>query len=82
MCLKVNAEDFKTIHHELAHNYYQSAYNEQDYFYRSGANDGFHEAVGETLALSITPEYLQKIDLLENVPDTSGYLALLIKRAL
>jgi peptidyl-dipeptidase A len=82
MCIKVNAEDFKTIHHELGHNYYQRAYNEQDYFYRSGANDGFHEAVGDTIALSITPEYLQKIDLLENVPDTSGDLALLMKRAL
>lgn len=82
MCIKVNAEDFKTIHHELGHNYYQRAYNKEDYFYRSGANDGFHEAVGDTIALSITPEYLQKIGLLENVPDASGDIALLMKRAL
>jgi peptidyl-dipeptidase A len=82
MCIKVNAEDFKTIHHELGHNYYQRAYNKDNYFYRSGANDGFHEAVGDTIALSITPEYLQKIGLLENVPDASGDLALLMKRAL
>ena len=82
MCIKVNAEDFKTIHHELGHNYYQRAYNKQDYFYRSGANDGFHEAVGDTIALSITPEYLKKIGLLENVPDASGDIALLMKRAL
>jgi peptidyl-dipeptidase A len=82
MCIKVNAEDFKTIHHELGHNYYQRAYNKEDYFYRSGANDGFHEAVGDTIALSITPEYLKKIGLLENVPDASGDLALLMKRAL
>jgi peptidyl-dipeptidase A len=82
MCIKVNAEDFKTIHHELGHNYYQRAYSRQDYFYRSGANDGFHEAVGDTIALSITPEYLQKIGLLENVPDASGDIALLLKRAL
>ena len=82
MCIKVNTEDFKTIHHELGHNYYQRAYNKEDYFYRSGANDGFHEAVGDTIALSITPEYLQKIGLLENVPDASGDIALLMKRAL
>jgi len=82
MCIKINAEDFKTIHHELGHNYYQRAYNKENYFYRSGANDGFHEAVGDTIALSITPEYLQKIGLLENVPDASGDLSLLMKRAL
>ncbi len=82
MCIKVNAEDFKTIHHELGHNYYQRAYKGQDYFYRSGANDGFHEAVGDTIALSITPEYLQKIGLIETVPDASGDMPLLMKRAL
>jgi len=82
MCIKVNAEDFKTIHHELGHNYYQRAYNKENYFYRSGANDGFHEAVGDTIALSITPEYLQKIGLIETVPDASGDIPLLMKRAL
>jgi len=82
MCIKVNAEDFKTIHHELGHNYYQRAYNGQDYFFRSGANDGFHEAVGDTIALSITPGYLQKTGLIESVPDASGDLPLLMKRAL
>lgn len=82
MCIKINAEDFKTIHHELGHNYYQRAYNKESLLYRSGANDGFHEAVGDTIALSITPEYLQKIGLLENVPDESGDLGLLMKRAL
>ena len=82
MCIKVNAEDFKTIHHELGHNYYQRAYNKENYYYRSGANDGFHEAVGDTIALSITPEYLQQIGLLENVPDASGDISLLMNRAL
>jgi peptidyl-dipeptidase A len=82
MCIKVNAEDFKTIHHELGHNYYQRAYNKKSFLYRSSANDGFHEAVGDTISLSITPEYLQKIGLLENVPDASGDIALLMKRAL
>jgi peptidyl-dipeptidase A len=82
MCIKINAEDFKTIHHELGHNYYQRAYNKETHLYRDSANDGFHEAVGDTIALSITPEYLQKIGLLENVPDASGDISLLMKRAL
>ena len=82
MCIKINAEDFKTIHHELGHNYYQRAFNKESYLYRGSANDGFHEAVGDTIALSITPEYLRKIGLLENVPDASGDVALLMKRAL
>ena len=82
MCIDVNAEDFKTIHHELGHNYYQRAYKGQTYLYRTSANDGFHEAVGDTLALSITPEYLQQIGLLGQVPDASGDLGLLMRQAL
>jgi peptidyl-dipeptidase A len=82
MCIEVNAEDFKTIHHELGHNYYQRAYKEQSYLYRTSANDGFHEAVGDTLSLSITPEYLQQIGLLGQVPDASGDLGLLLRQAL
>ena len=58
MCIKKNADDFITIHHELGHNYYQRAYNQQDYLHLNGANDGFHEAIGDMIALSITPEYL------------------------
>jgi peptidyl-dipeptidase A len=82
MCIDVNAEDFKTIHHELGHNYYQRAYKGESYLYRSSANDGFHEAVGDTLSLSITPEYLAKLGLLDEVPDASGDLGLLMKQAL
>jgi peptidyl-dipeptidase A len=82
MCIEVNAEDFKTIHHELGHNYYQRAYNKESYLYRTSANDGFHEAVGDTLALSITPEYLVQIGLLDELPDASGDLGLLMKKAL
>jgi peptidyl-dipeptidase A len=82
MCIKINAEDFNTIHHELGHNYYQRAYKKESLLYRSSANDGFHEAVGDTIALSITPEYLQKIGLLESVPNASGDIALLMRRAL
>jgi peptidyl-dipeptidase A len=82
MCIKTNAEDFSTIHHELGHNYYQRAYKEQSYLYANSANDGFHEALGDTVALSVTPEYLQQIGLLDNVPDASGDIGLLLKMAL
>jgi len=82
MCIDVNAEDFKTVHHELGHNFYYLAYRDQSYLYRSGANDGFHEAVGDTLSLSITPEYLLRTGLLEQVPDPSGDLGLLMRQAL
>jgi peptidyl-dipeptidase A len=82
MCIDVNSEDFKTIHHELGHNYYQRAYKDKTYLHRNSANDGFHEAVGDTLSLSITPEYLQQIGLLEQVPDASGDLGLLMRQAL
>ncbi len=65
MCTKVNGDDFVTIHHELGHNYYQRAYNKQPYLYLNGANDGFHEAIGDFVALSITPDYLVQIGLLD-----------------
>jgi peptidyl-dipeptidase A len=82
MCIEVNAEDFRTIHHELGHNYYQRAYNQHSYLFRNSANDGFHEAIGDTLSLSITPKYLTQIGLLESEPDASGDIALLMKTAL
>lgn len=82
MCIEVNEEDFSTIHHELGHNFYQRAYRHQPPFFRNSANDGFHEAVGDTVALSITPDYLQQIGLLEKVPDPGGDLGLLMKMAL
>ena len=75
MCIDVTAEDFATIHHELGHNFYQRAYKRLPMLFRDGANDGFHEAVGDTISLSITPEYLVKIGLLDAAPDhrrTSG----------
>ncbi|HKJ16458.1 MAG TPA: M2 family metallopeptidase [Xanthomonadales bacterium] len=82
MCIDVIGEDFRTIHHELGHNYYQRAYNQETYLHRNGANDGFHEAVGDTLSLSITPAYLVQIGLLENEPGASGDIGLLMARAL
>jgi peptidyl-dipeptidase A len=82
MCIQVNTEDFATIHHELGHNYYQRAYNKLPFLYQTGANDGFHEAVGDAVALSITPDYLKQIGLIEQVPDPSKDLGLLMDSAL
>jgi peptidyl-dipeptidase A len=82
MCIDVNEEDFTTIHHELGHNFYQRAYNRLPVVLRDSANDGFHEAVGDTLALSVTPEYLVRIGLLDKAPDASADTGLLLKAAL
>ena len=82
MCIDITAEDFNTVHHELGHNYYQLAYSHQPVLFRDGANDGFHEAIGDTIALSITPEYLVKLGLLDKAPDASGDIGLLLSKAL
>jgi len=84
MCIKVNTDDFVTIHHELGHNYYQRAYNKQSYLHLNGANDGFHEAIGDAVALSITPEYLVQIGLLDKakVPSADKDTGLLLRQAM
>jgi peptidyl-dipeptidase A len=82
MCIDINAEDFTTVHHELGHNFYQRAYNKQPLLFRDSANDGVHEAIGDTIALSVTPEYLVKIGLLDKAPDASKDIGLLLARAL
>ena len=82
MCIDPTEEDFTTIHHELGHSFYQRAYNTLPILFRDSANDGFHEAVGDTIALSVTPEYLVKIGLLDTAPDASGDIDLLLARAL
>jgi peptidyl-dipeptidase A len=82
MCIDITGEDFLTVHHELGHNFYQRAYNKQALSFRDSANDGFHEAVGDTIALSITPDYLVKLGLLDKAPDTSKDIGLLMHRAL
>ncbi|HEY9420746.1 MAG TPA: M2 family metallopeptidase [Thermoanaerobaculia bacterium] len=82
MCIKPNDEDFETIHHELGHNFYQRAYNKQPLLYQDSANDGFHEAVGDTIALSITPVYLKQLGFIKEVPDPSKDLGLLMRSAL
>jgi peptidyl-dipeptidase A len=81
-CIEINADDFSTIHHELGHNFYQRAYDQQPFLFRDSANDGFHEAIGDTIALSVTPEYLKKIGLLPTVPDSSKDIGLLLYKAL
>jgi peptidyl-dipeptidase A len=84
MCIKINSNDFVTVHHELGHNYYQRAYNKQSYLHLNGANDGFHEAIGDAIALSITPEYLVQIGLLDasKVPSADKDNGLLLRQAM
>ncbi|MEP6993424.1 MAG: M2 family metallopeptidase [Acidobacteriota bacterium] len=82
MCIDITGEDFVTIHHELGHNFYQRAYDKQPPLFRDSANDGFHEAIGDTIALSVTPEYLVKLGFLEKTPDTSKDIGLLLGKAL
>jgi peptidyl-dipeptidase A len=82
MCIEVKDEDFVTVHHELGHNFYQRAYKEQPPFFQDSANDGFHEAVGDTIALSVTPEYLKQVGLLGNVPPESADIGYLLRQAM
>jgi peptidyl-dipeptidase A len=82
MCIEKTAEDFTTIHHELGHNFYQRAYNRQPFLYRNSANDGFHEAIGDTIALSVTPAYLVKIGFIDKEPPASADIPLLLRDAL
>ena len=85
MCIEKNEEDFITIHHELGHIFYYQAYNHIPTVFQAGANDGFHEAFGDLLTLSITPDYLVDIgfisedDAEESKQDPIG---LLMKQAL
>jgi peptidyl-dipeptidase A len=82
ICLDITTEFFVTVHHELGHNFYQRAYDKQPFLFRDSANDGFHEAIGDTIALSVTPEYLVKIGLLPKAPDASKDIGLLLNKAL
>jgi peptidyl-dipeptidase A len=81
MCIQIDAEDFITVHHELGHNFYQRAYNKLPFLFQDGANDGFHEAIGDTIALSITPEYLKQVGLLKTAPPSDD-IALLLRQAM
>ena len=66
MCIEPTEEDFVTIHHELGHDFYFQRYGRLPILFQQGANDGFHEAIGDTMALSVTPEYLKSIGLLDS----------------
>lgn len=83
MCIKVNYDDFVTIHHELGHNYYYQQYGNLPPLFQAGANDGFHEGIGDTLVLSVTPGYLKQIGLFDRaVEDPQVDLNVLMMRAL
>jgi peptidyl-dipeptidase A len=83
MCIKQNQEDLITIHHELGHIYYFSQYYQLPMLFQDGANDGFHEAIGDAIALSVTPAYLTRVGLLERAPSgEKGAINQLMQRAL
>ncbi|HEY0365543.1 MAG TPA: M2 family metallopeptidase [Pyrinomonadaceae bacterium] len=82
MCVQINEEDFSTVHHELGHNYYQMAYSTKPFLFRESANDAFHEAIGDTIALSVTPPYLKQLGLIDKVPDQTADIGFLLNRAL
>ncbi|MGO4212750.1 M2 family metallopeptidase, partial [Terriglobus sp. YAF25] len=82
MCIEVNDDYFTTVHHELGHNFYQRAYNKQPFLFRGGANDGFHEAIGDAVALSITPSYLKALGLSESEPPAEADIPLQLRTAL
>ena len=83
MCIKINQEDLITIHHELGHNYYYHYYYQLPVLFQNGAHDGFHEAIGDALALSVTPAYLKQIELIDEVPsDDKGLINLQMQDAL
>ena len=82
MCTEITGEDFITMHHEIGHNIYQRAYNQQSYFGMTGAHDGFHEAIGDMIALSITPDYLKTTGLLEEMPSEEADIPILMQQAL
>uniref|UniRef100_A0AAY4C5X9 Angiotensin-converting enzyme n=1 Tax=Denticeps clupeoides TaxID=299321 RepID=A0AAY4C5X9_9TELE len=85
MCTKVNMDDFLTVHHEMGHNQYQMAYRNLTYLLRDGANEGFHEAVGEIMSLSAaTPSHLKSLGLLpaDFTEDKETEINFLLKQAL
>jgi peptidyl-dipeptidase A len=82
MCTDVTGEDLVTVHHELGHDFYFLAYKDQPYSFKGGATDGFHEAIGDAIALSITPDYLRTLGLLDKVPTAAADTMLLLQQAL
>lgn len=82
-CIHVNADDFFTVHHELGHNLYQRAYKGQPYLFENGANDGFHEAIGDFAGLNaLTPGYLKQLGVIDQVPGENADIPYLLKVAM
>ncbi|NXA93401.1 ACE enzyme, partial [Melanocharis versteri] len=83
-CTSVTMEQLFTVHHEMGHIQYYLQYKDQPVAFRSGANPGFHEAIGDVLALSVsTPSHLQKIGLLSSATeDEESSINYLLKMAL
>jgi peptidyl-dipeptidase A len=71
MCIKIDEENLVTIHHELGHDYYFHAYYRLPVLFQQGANDGFHEAIGDAIALSVNPAYYKQVGILDVVPPTN-----------
>ena len=83
MCIKLDEEDLITVHHELGHHYYFMSYWQKPVLFQQGANDGFHEAIGDALTLSITPQYLKELGLIDALPkDDKGLINVQMKDAL
>ncbi len=83
MCIKLDEEDLITVHHELGHDYYYMSYFKKPVLFQQGANDGFHEAIGDALTLSITPQYLKDLGLITALPkDDKGLINVQMKDAL
>jgi peptidyl-dipeptidase A len=82
-CIHVNADDFFTVHHELGHNLYQRAYEHQPYLFENGANDGFHEAIGDFAGLNaLTPGYLKQLGIIDTVPGPEADIPYLLRQAM
>jgi peptidyl-dipeptidase A len=82
MCIDPTEEDFRVIHHELGHDMYFREYKDQPFLYQNGANDGFHEAIGDAIALSVTPRYLKQIGLVATEASPAGDTLQLLRSAL
>jgi len=82
-CVHVNADDFFTVHHELGHNLYQRAYKDQPFLFENGANDGFHEAIGDFAGLNaLTPGYLKQLGLIDTIPGPDADIPYLLRVAM
>ncbi|MCH9694869.1 MAG: M2 family metallopeptidase [Gammaproteobacteria bacterium] len=70
MCIKQTYDELRVIYHELGHNYYQGAYKDQEPLFQGSAHSGFHEAIGDTVTLSMTPQYLKEVGLVSSAEES------------